>query len=215
MLLAGLHRATHPDRDICHAALDLLGSLSSITEHKAVETLCDLAAEKGIGWSLWADLSMDGARALPSLLRKAAAEERERGRRSTEGGDRGDPSRIVLLRACAEAARGGTEGGCRATCLFLSVAETLDDSIVPLAKRWERTGAPALDPLVSSESPLRPIDEDLLRCAARMLKGVVVDDVEDQLVVTAGLAPGGRTRSYSVGAAADVTLLSLYPTVMM
>ena len=122
---------------------------------------------------------MDGARALPSLLRKAAAEEQERGRRSTEGGDRGDPSRIVLLRACAEAARGGTEGGCRATCLFLSVAETLDDSIVPLAKRWERTGAPALDPLVSSESPLRPIDEDLLRCAARMLKGVVVDDVED------------------------------------
>ena len=157
MLLAGLHRATHPDRDICHAALDLLGSLSSITEHKAVETLCDLAAEKGIGWSLWADLSMDGARALPSLLRKAAAEERERGRRSTEGGD----------------------------------------------------------PLVSLESPLRPIDKDLLRCAARMLKGVVVDNVEDQLVVTTGLSPGGRTRSYSVGAAADVTLLSPYPTDMM
>ena len=99
--------------------------------------------------------------------------------------------------------------------MFLSVAETLDDSIVPLAKRWERTGAPALDPLVSSESPLRPIDEDLLRCAARMLKGVVVDDVKDQLVVTTGLSPGGRTRSYSVGAAADATLLSPYPTDMM
>ena len=48
-----------------------------------------------------------------------------------------------------------------------------------------------------------------------MLKGVAVDDVEDQLVVTAGLAPGGRTRSYSVGAAADVALLSPYPTDMM
>lgn len=236
------------DRTVRESSLEFLAEFSLTVDEKysstkdlvAVSALCHLASEKGVSWSFRSDLIMDGASAVPRLLRRAIK-------------DSTSPSilRQSLLQHCYYLATskaignidstpnnyeqwlpiGDAIGGCIAATSFLSTIDLMENTVFPLTERWDFAGKDISESYCSLGNELNHIEnraehinpaiQSLLDSVARMLKGIIIDEntteavnASNIVIMTSPSKVGGRRRSYSISAIDGANYIDPYPKNM-
>lgn len=232
-LVPALALLGHPDRNVREKALTFLYDVSSTPEQGDddnagndevinVKCLCSIASDASISASVRMNLLMEGAEALPLLLR-----------RGVEHANNPNILRDRLLKNCVATAsakgqddnRGNSKvksqgwlplghvtGGCQAVASILSAMELAGETAFPLSHRWQLVGSKLFTAFTADEefqSPDSGKDLDdhvkknpsvalLLDRIVRMLNGVVINDSSSlqvgaaNVVITMGPSENGR-----------------------
>ncbi len=171
--------------------------------------------------SIESNVLMDGANALPLLLRNIA--KKSQGAKCVSE---------FLLDSCKNMALRGLDlvfcnstkqsgdGFCHAVSVLLSAMEIAGENVFSLLQRWEKVGKILFDYFLDKNShskPLSPAVKNLLECVAVMIKGVTLGhDVNQGIIITSQVTGSGRrTRSYSIGMSEGIAYIHPYPTEMI
>jgi hypothetical protein len=219
VLITMLSLCSHSELSIRRTALKLFNIVGKSppdgdSKVKAISIFCSSKT------SVEANILMDGANALPQLLRNLI-----------QSSDDASSFLDFLLSSCRIMAQKGLDlmnasdascgdGFCHAVSVLLSAMEAAGETNFPLSKRWKDVGKSLFNFFLKKwlrTDSLSSTTKSLLECVVGMIKGVTVDasSLGQGIVITSEVTGSGRrSRSYSVGMLEGVSLVNPYPSDM-